>query len=227
MRSLPPPQMMIEIAVGSQFGAWTTTGSVYRDREKRKTRVPCRCVCGKTRDVQAKDLRKGISASCGCIGNKIAAAKRTTHGLTPRGPQPPEYHCWASMIQRCTNPSAVAYPYYGGRGISVCDRWRNSYTDFLADVGPRPGPAYSLDRYPDMNSNYEPGNIRWATKAEQSSNTRQVRQVVLNGERMCLTYAAKRLGKSPSAIFTRVREHGGTHQQAIDHYAALSAEICT
>lgn len=83
----------------------------------------------------------------------------------------PEYAAWYAAIWRCTNPVAKNYPNYGGRGITICQRWRESFDAFLADVGPRPGPQYSLDRI-DNDGNYEPGNVRWATRVQQRNNCR-------------------------------------------------------
>lgn len=84
----------------------------------------------------------------------------------------PAYSSWKSMRQRCTNPNAAGYRYYGGRGIKVCARWLNSFENFLADMGARPA-GKSLDRFPNQNGDYEPGNCRWATKAQQSANQRR------------------------------------------------------
>jgi hypothetical protein len=86
--------------------------------------------------------------------------------------RPPEYKCWSGAKQRVTNRNCPAYPDYGGRGITMCDRWMNSLAAFLADMGPRPSPKHTLDRFPNNNGNYEPGNCRWATWTQQAGNRR-------------------------------------------------------
>lgn len=214
---------MIQIPVGTKFGAWTTVSAVYRDAGKHKTKVDCECQCGIKRSVEARNLRVGVTKSCGCIGRVLGAEKRKTHGLCPRGPQPPEYRSWAHMLQRCYNPDNTAYSYYGARGIEVCEQWRGSFVTFLHDMGKKPSPKHSIERN-DNNGPYSPENCRWATKQEQSSNTRRTRRVILNGEEMCLTAAARRIGVPVKRMFTRIADHGVTPQEALEFYA-LSALV--
>jgi hypothetical protein len=99
-----------------------------------------------------------------------------THGESTRGGPTPEYTVWALMKQRCNNPRSTAFFYYGARGIGVCERWTNSFEAFLADMGRRPSPQHSIDRYPDNDGDYEPGNCRWATKQEQQVNKKRRRR---------------------------------------------------
>lgn len=121
----------------------------------------CECDCGNTRVVTGGCLRQGGTVSCGCY----AKVKSIRHGLS----RSRSYVSWCSMVTRCTNQNYPEYPRYGGRGITICDRWRNSFEAFLEDMGPRPA-RMSLDRYPNGDGNYEPGNCRWATDLEQSRN---------------------------------------------------------
>ncbi len=126
----------------------------------------------------------------------------------------PEYICWRRMIDRCTNPKSKQWAYYGGRGISVA-RWWLRFEHFIADVGPRPSPSHSLDRYPDNNGDYRPGNTRWATRDQQQANTRKTRYVIFNGKRVPFCTAYQVLGISKNAALGRIKL-GWTAQQAID-----------
>lgn len=104
----------------------------------------------------------------------------------------PEYRTWAKMKERCSNPNSKDWPLYGGRGISVCDRWRDDFEAFYADLGPRPQ-GHSIDRI-DPNGNYAPGNCRWADDRIQGQNKRVMRWVMLEGEKVALREACRRLG---------------------------------
>lgn len=113
-----------------------------------------------------------------------------THGLS----KTTEYNIWSTMITRCHTPTNKRFPLYGGKGVTVCDRWRHSFENFLADVGPRPSKKHSIDRYPDPHGNYEPGNVRWATQKEQCNNKRDNRLVNVNGEMLTVAQLAERVG---------------------------------
>ena len=119
----------------------------------------CLCDCGNQILAPSARLRGGTTHSCGCL--------RRSHGDWKSR----EYAIWAGMIQRCENPKDKNYASYGGRGIAVCPEWRQSYARFLADVGPRPGTDYSIDRI-NNNGDYDPTNVRWATRSEQQRNKR-------------------------------------------------------
>lgn len=155
----------------------------------------CLCDCGTEAVRKPGHLLGGKSQSCGC-----ARPHLRTHGNSTRASgQTKEYSTWSRMRSRCLNRKAADYKYYGGRGISVCERWQ-SFDAFLADLGPAPSPSHSIDRI-DNDGNYEPGNCRWATKKEQSRNTRATLR--LDGE--ALNDVAERHGITHDRLYSRVR----------------------
>ena len=115
----------------------------------------------------------------------------------------PEYAIWQAIIQRCTNPNARTWNRYGGRGITICERWR-SYVNFITDVGKRPSPTLSLDRIDNMRG-YEPGNCRWTDIKTQARNTRLNRRLTVNGQSRPITEWAELFGIKPNTIATRLR----------------------
>jgi hypothetical protein len=123
---------------------------------------------------------------------------------TPEKRSPPERTAWKAMLYRCFNPQHHAYKNYGGRGISVCDRWVESYQNFLDDMGSRPSPDHSLDRI-NVQGNYEPGNCRWSTRDVQQQNRTTTKYLIVDGKRMSYREAMGTLGISYECLLSRVR----------------------
>lgn len=140
---------------------------------------------------------------------------KVTHGHSRAGAVTVEYSTWNSMMARCFNSEVQHFDRYGGRGITVCARWASSFEAFLEDMGPRPSPEHSLDRYPNNDGNYEPGNCRWATKKEQSRNMRTNRIVNFQGRDMTLAEAVEIAGLPRNVVSARLNSHGWSVQDAL------------
>lgn len=137
----------------------------------------CRCECGVEKIVVSGALRSGNTTSCRCYHREISGVHLKTHGRS----RTKEHRIWCGMINRCTNPRQPHYHRYGGRGIKICQRWRESFEAFFEDMGLCPSPKHSLDRI-DNDGDYAPGNVRWATYKEQRANQRTKEQI--NGEKI-------------------------------------------
>lgn len=135
------------------------------------------------------------------------------HGLSKGPNRAPEYSSWVQMRSRCRNPNNKKYPWYGARGIKVCERW-DSFKTFLEDMGPRPSSRHSIDRYPDNKGNYEPGNCRWATSAEQAFNRTVNHFVQVAGQKMTLAEATSIQGLGRGTIFSRLAR-GCSEEEAV------------
>lgn len=154
----------IPARAGERFNCLTIMRDLGITSMHRHSRVLCKCDCGKSFETDWSAVRIGHTKSCGCLSAQKTKERAKTHGYSGTK----TYIAWKSMITRCESPSFISFDRYGGRGIKVCDRWRHSFEDFLADMGESPH-GTSLDRM-NNNKNYEPGNCRWATRSEQMSN---------------------------------------------------------
>lgn len=155
-----------------------------------------KCYCGTEKIVQTGHLLGGNTKSCGCLQKDLMRQKSKKHGMW----ESKEYSTWSSMKQRCYNSKNLFYKDYGGRGIRICDRWKDSFENFFADMGKKPTPKHSIDRI-DVNGNYEPSNCRWATPLQQGFNQRKVIVVEFKGEKVRLLDLCKEYNKD----FTTVR----------------------
>ena len=159
--------------VGQRFGRLVALEPLAK-RQGNKIIWLCLCVCGNKCKVATSNLRRGHTKSCGCLLKETAKKRATKHGHKCDGKTMSEYESWQHIKGRCLNPTNNAYKNYGARGIAVCDRWLNSFENFLADMGEKLSPVLSIDRI-DNDGNYEPGNCRWATPLEQAANTRKLK----------------------------------------------------
>lgn len=190
-------------AKATKYGRLTETG------RRIGRRVECVCKCGQRKWMRQDHLRAGFIRSCGCLRRETARAQKLTHGATSTA----EYRSWCAMKQRCENSSNADYALYGGRGIRVAPEWRDDFVVFLAHVGPRPK-GTSLDRI-DNERGYEPGNVRWATASEQSSNRRHIVRLTVRGTTGSLSQLARAFGVSYGKVWQRINRDGWSVERAL------------
>lgn len=183
--------------VTPRYGCLVILDPRYRSGKHRL--ALCRCDCG---SVVAKRYDHVISGRTKTCGKGHVGSVRT--GVERHAPaRRSEYRIWGKMKERCYSPTHQAYSSYGGRGITMCDRWKHSFAAFLEDVGPRPSPRHSIDRI-NNDGNYEPHNCRWATMAEQNSNKSNTVFVTHNGVTYVATDLARLYGIPPSRFLNRL-----------------------
>ena len=197
---------------GQRFGRLVVKARVFSEHSK-GTVWACVCDCGNHVQVVGGNLKSGNSKSCGCFDREMVSLRFWKHGDSKNG-KSAEYRTWSNLKDRCSRQNNKHFNNYGGRGIVVCNRWLNSFVDFLADVGPRPSCRYSLDRI-DNDGNYEPGNVRWATDKEQSNNRRTSVFYEFKGERLTNAQWAERLGLKPVTLWVRVHTLGWSIEKAL------------
>jgi hypothetical protein len=150
---------------GQRFGRLVALRDVGRKNGGRRVMWLCRCDCGNEAIAASGELRYGDTKSCGCLRKEKPSRRR--HGMSWGTSRTPEYVTWSLMRKRCNNPNDARFKHYGGRGISVCERW-NLFENFLADMGKRPT-GYSIERI-DNDGNYEPNNCKWIPLRDQVKN---------------------------------------------------------
>jgi hypothetical protein len=192
-----------------KFGRRTVLGQAESKNGKRRWKTVCEC--GKEQVVIGADLKR--RHSCGCYVVEYATNHNRRHGGARRGKMTQEYRAWKEAQDRCYRATSPFYHRYGGRGIGMCDRWRESFETFLADMGPKPSAQHSIDRV-DNDGHYEPGNCRWATKKEQARNQSSNRLLTYQGETMPMAAWAERVGRSSSTVSARLQK-GWTVERAL------------
>jgi hypothetical protein len=187
---------------GQRFGHLTVVGR-GGSTQKGQARWECRCDCGQTFITNGQHLRSGHTQSCGCIKGKA----NRTHGMKGT----PTHNSWCAMKQRCHYPRHQQFRHYGGRGISVCERWMR-FENFLTDMGERPA-GMTIDRI-NSDGNYEPGNCRWAPEAEQARNRRSTINVTRDGVTKCIRDWCDELGLDVDRVYGRIRR-GAIPEEAL------------
>lgn len=185
---------------GQRFGKLVAVKLIERGpKPENNHKWQFQCDCGRVAVLRIKNVR-AKTRSCGCLQRASVVARNSTHGKSSEFRR--EYRTWKDMRARCRNPNNSDYTNYGGRGISICERW-DDFALFVADMGPRPD-RHTLDRI-DVNGNYEPGNCRWAPDKVQANNKRTNRLITLNGETRTLQSWCDQFGIEPSKVRYRLR----------------------
>lgn len=179
--------MIPEEHIGSVFGDLTVIS--MHSKVARQVKMLCLCKCGKEKPIRLSSLISGCSTTCGCWRDNRTKTS--------------EYNIWRKVMARCLNPNNDNYHHYGGRGITVCDRWLESFESFLQDMGPRPSHKHSIERV-DVNGNYEPSNCIWADSKTQGRNKRNSVFMVHNGEKVNIKTYCEDNNLNYNTVFSRI-----------------------
>jgi hypothetical protein len=172
------------------------------------------CDCGTVTEMGIESIRAGMTRSCGCLREETTAKRSIKHGHTLGRIKSPTIRAWNHAKGRCYNTKDARYNHYGARGIQMCDRWRDDFRNFLADMGEKPK-GYSLERK-DVHGNYEPNNCEWIPLGEQPKNKQQTVWADLNGQRVCLKDYARHYGISYTRLHALFRYEGYSIERARD-----------
>ena len=185
--------------IGQRFGRLVVLSRVENSAGG-QARWICECDCGSLTVARGVKLRNGHTSSCGCLQRERAKEAATTHNMSKTCP---EYKVWNGIKRRCFNKAEKCYPRYGGRGITMVDRWL-SFENFLSDMGPRPSPNHSIDRI-DNEGNYGPDNCKWADAKEQANNRRSSHFITYDGLTLTVTQWENKLGFPNHTVHSRLR----------------------
>jgi len=182
--------------IGDVFGRLT----IINEANSRHHWV-CICACGTKCEVMKRHLQSGKTSSCGCLHREQLANRVRTHGAS----ETVTYARWRSMRARCMLPNSKSFPKYGAKGITVCDRWKDSFENFLSDMGECPSPSMTVERL-NNSLGYSPDNCKWATRTEQNRNTSSNRMLTFRGETHCVSEWAEILNIKYRTIMTRLNK---------------------
>lgn len=192
-----------DLQAGQRYGVLTAVK--YSHRQDGNIHWLFACDCGTVKPMYAWSVLSGRQDSCGCLGRKRRVLAKTKHGHRRKyQKQTKEYTAWLNIKHRCYDSNRPDYNRYGGRGIKVCDRWLESFANFLEDMGYAP-PGTSIDRI-DVNGDYEPNNCRWASKWVQASNKRNNTVLHFNGQSKTVSEWARALGISRQTLTSRLNQ---------------------
>jgi hypothetical protein len=197
---------------GQRFGKLT---ALKRDENPHKgnARWLCQCDCGGISATRSNKLISGHTKSCGCLQRENTTKRNLKHGQSRRRKETRTYRIWKAMLARCTNPNALHWRHYGGRGIKVCENWRN-FEAFLLDMGEVPSSKHSIDRI-NNDGDYCPENCRWATQKQQVGNTRRARLLTFDGKTRCLSEWAEITKIGARTLGTRLNRLGWSIEDAL------------
>ncbi len=193
--------------VGKKFNRWTVLEELGVTNKRRHWL--CKCECGTVKNIQSQSVISGHSQSCGCLGAERRHKSVTKHGKTGTR----EYRCWKIMKTRCLNKNFHKHPSYGGRGIGVCDRWIDSFENFLEDMGLCPESRTSIERI-NNNEGYFSDNCKWATNKEQANNTRTNLMITFRNKTQTLTQWCEELKRNYDTMRSRIFRKGWSVERA-------------
>jgi len=170
------------------------------NKGKRRTYWTCKCVCGNIKEIDTNALRRGVTKSCGCLTKDNSRVLNLSHNKY----NTKEYTAYQKMKERCLNKNSERYKNYGGRGISICDRWLLSFENFYNDMGDKPSNIHSLDRK-DVNGNYDKENCRWATSEQQHNNKVNTLYITYLDETLSLSQMCRKYNLPYKTVWKNIK----------------------